>query len=85
MNASLDRQTGEVVVSGSAAQFGRPLLLPEEVGALAPDEMIAFVEGVNGPIKAKRELYFRCSEFRGKYRDNPYFKKTASWLSWLWK
>jgi type IV secretion system protein VirD4 len=80
MNASVDRLTGEVMVSGSASQFGRPLLLPHEVGELASDEMIAFVEGVNGPIKAKRKLYFRCAEFRGKYRENPYFKKASGWF-----
>jgi type IV secretory pathway TraG/TraD family ATPase VirD4 len=80
MNASLDPRTGEVVVSGSASQFGRPLVLPHEVGELAPDQMIALVEGVNGPVKAKRKLYFRCSEFRGKYRNNPYFEKAKGWF-----
>jgi hypothetical protein len=34
-----------------------------------------FVEGVNGPIKARRYKYFECPEYRGKYRANPYFKK----------
>jgi type IV secretion system protein VirD4 len=71
----IDQRTGEPNVTDSAAQFGRPLLLPHEVGELGPDEMVAFVEGVHGVIRAKRKPYFRCWAFRGKYRDNPYFKR----------
>ncbi|HVP46107.1 MAG TPA: type IV secretory system conjugative DNA transfer family protein [Bryobacteraceae bacterium] len=80
---TIDRMTGEPVVSDSMAQHAVPLLLPEEVGALATDEMIAFVEGVNGVIRAKRKFYFRCSEFRGKYRANPYMKRAGGWLKSL--
>jgi type IV secretory pathway TraG/TraD family ATPase VirD4 len=65
--------TGETVVSDNASQFGRPLLLPHEVGEIAPDEMVLFVEG-RLTVKAKRKFYFLLPEFRGKYRKNPYIK-----------
>jgi type IV secretion system protein VirD4 len=68
---SLDRNTGEVNVNDSASQMGRPLLLPGEVGEIPPDEMIAFIEG-RLTVRAKRKPYFLLSEFRGKYRKNPY-------------
>jgi len=74
-SAGIDQRTGEVVIHESASQFGRPLILPHEANYLKDDEMIMFVEGVNGPIKARRNKYFECSEYRGKYRANPYFKK----------
>jgi type IV secretion system protein VirD4 len=75
-NASENPNTGEVVINENATQMGRPLILPEEAGTkVADDQMIMFVEGVNNPIKAKRKFYFACPEYRGKYRDNPYFKK----------
>jgi type IV secretion system protein VirD4 len=86
-SVSIDPRTGEPNVNDSATQFGRPLLLPHEVGQIAPDEMIAFVEGVRcGPIKAKRKYYFRCPEFRGKYRNNPYVKNgSGGLLGWLFR
>jgi len=69
-SVSLDRK-GEPHVSDSMSQCARPLLLPHEAGALAADEMIAFVEGVRcGPVKAKRKFYFKA--FWGGYRPNPY-------------
>jgi hypothetical protein len=37
--------------------------------------MLLFMEGINGPIKAKRKRYFEIAEYRGRYRDNPFFKK----------
>lgn len=68
-----DRMTGEPVINDSASQYGRPLLLPHEVGEIAPDEMVLFVEG-RLTIRAKRKFYFLLREFRGKYRKNPYVK-----------
>jgi len=68
-----DRQTGEAVVTDSFSQYGRPLLLPHEVGEIAPDEMVLFVEG-RLTVKAKRKFYFQVPGFRGKYRKNPYIK-----------
>jgi type IV secretion system protein VirD4 len=80
-NANLDRQTGEVVVSESGSQFGRPLLHPHEVGALAKDEMLVFgVEGVNGPIRAKRKPYWKVGKFAGKFRKNPYVNSNGGGL-----
>ena len=83
-SVSIDQRTGEPVVGDSASQFGRPLLLPHEVGEkVAPDEMIAFVEGVRcGPIKAKRKFYFRVFS-KSKYRHNPYVRKSVGFFGWL--
>ena len=76
-SVSIDPRTGEPNVNDSASQFGRPLLLPQEVGQFAPDEMIAFIEGVRcGPIRARRKFYFR-SACRG-YRNNPYVRMTMA-------
>jgi type IV secretory pathway TraG/TraD family ATPase VirD4 len=69
-------------VTDSASSVVRPVIHPHEVGALARDEMIVFCENVRGPIKAKRKPYLR--EFRGKYRSNPYFKKSG-FLGWLFE
>jgi type IV secretion system protein VirD4 len=69
---SLDHMTGEPHESESSGIHTKPLLAPHELGMIAPDEMIAFVEGVRcGPVKAKRKFYFKCWGLRG-YRDNPY-------------
>jgi type IV secretion system protein VirD4 len=74
-SVSMDPRTGEPQVSNSATQFGRPLLLPHEVGQIAPDEMIAFIEGVRcGPVLAKRKFYFNV--FSG-YRPNPYVRNSG--------
>jgi type IV secretion system protein VirD4 len=71
-NASLDRMTGEVVISESGGQFSRPLLHPHEVGQLGKDEMIVCgIEGVNAPIRGKRKPYWNVSKFRD-FRPNPY-------------
>jgi type IV secretory pathway TraG/TraD family ATPase VirD4 len=79
-NANIDRQTGEVVVGETGSQLSRPLIHPHEVGQLAKDEMIAFVEGVNGPIRAKRKPYWKVGKFRGKFRKNPYVNSNGGGL-----
>lgn len=84
-SVTIDRLSGEPIVNDNATQFGRPLLLPHEVGEIALDEMIAFVEGV-GTIRAKRKPYFRVGKFRGKYRKNPYVAKEGGGLfGWLFR
>jgi type IV secretion system protein VirD4 len=84
-SVTIDRISGEPVVNDSATQFGRPLLLPHEVGEIAPDEMIAFVEDV-ATIRAKRKPYFRVVKFRGKYRKNPYVTNEGGGLfGWLFR
>jgi len=83
-SVSIDPRTGEPNVNDSATQFGRPLLLPHEAGQLAPDEMIAFIEGVQcGPVRARRKFYFR-SGCRG-YRKNPYVSGNNGFLDWLFR
>lgn len=56
----------------------RPLIYPHEVGALADDEMIMLCDA--GVVKGKRFPYLK--EFKGKYRDNPYYTKGGIW-KWL--
>ena len=83
-SVSIDPRSGEPMVNDSMSQHGRPLLLPHEVGQLAPDEMIAFVEGVAcGPVKAKRKFYFRVFP-RNAYCDNPYASGTQRRGFWEW-
>jgi type IV secretion system protein VirD4 len=80
-SVSIDHRTHEPHVNDSVNQCARPLLLPHEVGQLAPDEMIAFVEGVRcGPVKAKRKFYFRVAS---GYRRNPYVRNGGGFLNWL--
>jgi type IV secretion system protein VirD4 len=78
MNASLDRQTGQVMVGGSSSQQSRPMLLPHEVGEIGDvghlrEKMIAFVEGANGPILSTRRFYWKVC--RG-FRKNPYIENS---------
>jgi type IV secretion system protein VirD4 len=85
-SVTIDHLTGEPHVNDSANQCARPLLLPHEVGQLAPEEMIAFVEGVRcGPVRAKRKFYFRVFD-SSKYRENPYVKNSGGgFLGWLFR
>ena len=50
----------------------RPLMPPHEVASLEDDEMLLFVDGVRGPIRAKRRAYYHTPEYRGLYGLNPY-------------
>jgi hypothetical protein len=78
-SVSIDHHTGEPHVNDSGSVHTKPLLHPHEVGQLADNEMIAFVDSVKcGPVRAKRKFYFRCG-LRG-YRDNPYFRKAGGWF-----
>lgn len=51
--------------STSESQVARPLLMPQEILQLSPDEEIVMVEGAR-PIRARKIRYFKESEF--KYR-----------------
>jgi type IV secretion system protein VirD4 len=73
-SVSIDHRTGEPHVNESSTQQARPLLLPHEVGQLAPDQMIQFVEGVRcGPVCARRKFYFHVFP-RHLFRSNPYVR-----------
>ncbi len=50
----------------------RELLLPHEVRELDDDEMLLFVEGVKGVIRARRRAYWNEPDLRG-WSKNPYF------------
>jgi type IV secretion system protein VirD4 len=86
-NVSIDPRTGEPLVNESCTQTARPLLHPDEVRfGLKPDEMLLFADGLPGVCRATRKPYFRCSDLKGKYRDNPYFQKdgaAARLVRWL--
>jgi type IV secretion system protein VirD4 len=69
------REDGYPNVNFSAGQTVRPLILPHEVGELADDEMIMLCNA--GVVRAKRFPYLK--EFKGKYRDNPYYTKSGFW------
>jgi type IV secretion system protein VirD4 len=73
----------------SYTQTPRELMLPHETRELDEDEMLLFVDGVKGVIRAKRRAYYDTPEFRGQYRDNPYFSGNGGGLlgllSRLWK
>jgi type IV secretion system protein VirD4 len=60
-------------VNVSFGQASRQLLLPHECRELDDDEMLLFVERVNGVIRAKRRPYWDEPDFRGQYGTNPYF------------
>jgi type IV secretion system protein VirD4 len=81
-SVSIDHMTGEPHVTDSSSSSVRPVIHPHEVGELGKEEMLVFCESVRGPIKAKRKPYL--SEFRGKYRANPYFRKSGV-LNWLFE
>jgi type IV secretory pathway TraG/TraD family ATPase VirD4 len=79
-SANIDTQTGEVMIAESGSQQSRPLLHPFEVGNLPQDEMLILgVEGVNGPIKAKRKPYWKLSKYAG-FKKNPYLQKHGGGL-----
>jgi type IV secretion system protein VirD4 len=64
---------GRANVNVSFGQVSRQLLLPHECRELGADEMLLFVENVNGVIRARRRAYWDEPEFRGQYSKNPYF------------
>ncbi len=69
----INHRTGEPEFSFNLSQTQRPLLHPDDVGRLRDDEMVVFCEGVPAVVRARRYPYL--TEFKGKYRDNPYFRK----------
>lgn len=73
-SVSIDHATGEPHVSDSTNQHGRPLMTPDEVMALGPEDMLVRVEGVPDVIHAKRTPYYRDGRFRGLDPD-PYHPK----------
>jgi len=60
-------------VNVSFGSVSRQLLLPHEARELDDDEMLLFVEGVKGVIRAKRRAYWDEPDFRDQYSTNPYF------------
>ena len=62
-------------INVSFGSVSRQLLLPHETRELGGDEMLLFVEGVNGVIRAVRRPYWDEPEFRRgpQFSPNPYF------------
>jgi type IV secretion system protein VirD4 len=56
--------------SVSLSEQRRPLLLPQEVQGLGPDDAIVFYEGLP-PIRCKKIRYFEDPRFRGRLRPAP--------------
>jgi type IV secretion system protein VirD4 len=73
-----DPRSNELQGSSSASTTWQRLIQPHEIRRMdLKTEMIAFVEGVPGPVMGKRRAYYDTREFSGKYRTNPYFKKKS--------
>jgi type IV secretory pathway TraG/TraD family ATPase VirD4 len=51
--------------------MSRPLLLPHEARELEGNEMLIWVEGVKGVIRARRVPYWEEPEFKGEFDPNP--------------
>jgi type IV secretion system protein VirD4 len=56
--------------SASESQVARPLLLPQEILQLSPDDEIVLVEG-RPPILAKKIRYFKEAAFRSRVISAP--------------
>ena len=52
------------------SETGRPLLTPDEVRRLPPDEQILFVRGA-APVLAHRLRYYEDAEYHGLHEPNP--------------
>lgn len=50
----------------------RMLLTPDEILTLPSDKMLAFHDGLDGPILATRKPYWSVPEMAGRYLDTPY-------------
>ena len=75
-------RNAEPQISVSISQASRPFVHPADVGRLEADEMIAFVEGVKSPIKAKRKPYTRIFS---NFSPNPYYDARSQITKWLTK
>ncbi|MGD0798635.1 MAG: type IV secretory system conjugative DNA transfer family protein [Acidobacteriaceae bacterium] len=79
-SVNFDQQNG-VKPGWTRPPSARPLEHPHEVRACSEDRMYVFVRGLANVIKARRIPYFQRAEFRGKYRDNPYYKRASGVFS----
>lgn len=71
-SVSIDRSTGEPNVNDSVSQFGRNLMLPDEVAALGADDMLIKVENLPDVIHAKRRPYYANRDYAGLWSPDPY-------------
>lgn len=78
LNRSAGRSTGDLKPLGQSqhgsgatlAEAGRPLLFPDEVRRLRPDQQLLFIKGA-APLLADRLSYLGDTEFVGWYSANP--------------
>jgi type IV secretion system protein VirD4 len=75
-SVSLDRRTRMPIVNDSVAQTARPLLHPDEVRfGLGSEDALLFADGLPGVCAMRRKRYIDCTDLKGKYRENPYFRQ----------
>ena len=83
----VSKMTGMKEIHGGSQSFGerqanvsvgsqaRRYLLPEEVREIPEDEMLVWISGVRGVIRAGRRPYYQSPEFDGKYDEDPFHAK----------
>ena len=65
--------TGMTSGSDNYSRVGRPLLLPDELRRLRPDQQILLMPG-RKPALTSRVSYFKDPAFRGLFLPNPYYR-----------
>lgn len=83
---------GHIAQSGMKSTTQRPLMHPDEVLRLGPNQQVCFVSGKTpslNPVLAGRRPYYARPEFAGAYLPNPNHPpfdrvKVASRFGWSW-
>jgi type IV secretion system protein VirD4 len=83
---------GHIALSGMKSTTQRPLMHPDEVLRLGPDQQVCFVSGKTPslkPVLAGRRPYYTRPDFAGAYLPNPNHPpfdrvKVASRFGWSW-
>ena len=73
LNASL--QPGQPGGAGSIGNVGRPLMTPDEICRLGPDEQLLLFDRLP-PVRALKMRYYADPEFSGQFDPDPYRKES---------
>jgi type IV secretion system protein VirD4 len=76
VNRSLRSLSGAGGTQVSIGSRQRPYMLPEEIIELS-EEMLVFVEGLKGVIKAGKKGYYQDPEFTGRFDEDPFHAKRS--------
>lgn len=78
-------QLSKLQSSTSHSQHARPLMLPQEVRGLGPDEQILFLRGCPAPIKAEKRSYLNVPNLRRIAGVNPWYaeKSISTGKDWM--